>query len=126
MVIIYEHDLGMVVLICGISTHITEAGELVQETRTRYRVGDITAWTIFFFQIFSSYVCIWFYIKIIKKLKRNIIKPWIQAGWCTPWMPALWSLWVIDKLDLHRKFHDSQIWMDQWKSNPIMIDYTQN
>lgn len=51
MVIIYEHDLGMVVLICGISTHITEAGELVQEIRTRYRVGDITAWTIIFLNI---------------------------------------------------------------------------
>lgn len=74
MVIIYEHDLGMVVLICGISTHITEAGELVQETRTRYRVGDITAWTIIFFQIFSFYVCIWFYIKIIKKIKKKHYK----------------------------------------------------
>lgn len=66
MVIIYEHDLGMVVLICGISTHITEAGELVQETRTRYRVGDITAWTIIFFKYLVSMYVFGSILKLLK------------------------------------------------------------
>lgn len=50
MLIIYEHDLDLLVLICSISTHLTESGELVQETRVHYKFGDITAWTIIFFK----------------------------------------------------------------------------
>lgn len=66
MLIIYEHDLDLLILSCSISTHLTEAGGLVQETRIHYRVDDITAWTIIFFQIFSSYV----FGSILKLLKN--------------------------------------------------------